>query len=41
VIPPWNGQFGKYLKSLKNDAGASVLSSETTQAEKADNGAVN
>ena len=24
VIPPWNGQFGKYLKSLKQDASAAT-----------------
>jgi hypothetical protein len=33
VIPPWNGQFGKYLKSLKSVEAASVLPSETTKAE--------
>ena len=33
VIPPWNGQFGKYLKSLKSDEAASVLPSEAAQAE--------
>jgi ferredoxin len=41
VIPPWNGQFGKYLKSLKADEDAAVLTSETTQAETAKNEAVN
>jgi ferredoxin len=33
VIPPWNGQFGKYLKSLKRDEGAAILPSDTEQAE--------
>jgi len=41
VIPPWNGQFGKYLKSLKNDEAASALPPETTQAETVKNEAVN
>ena len=41
VIPPWNGQFGKYLKSLKKDEGASALPSDTAQAEPANNEAVN
>jgi ferredoxin len=41
VIPPWNGQFGKYLKSLKKDEGAAVLPSDTVQAEPANNEAVN
>jgi ferredoxin len=40
VIPPWNGQFGKYLKSLKNEE-ATVLPSEVTQAQAAKDEAVN
>ena len=32
VIPPWNGQFGKYLKSLKHDEAAAVLP-DTAQAD--------
>jgi hypothetical protein len=41
VIPPWNGQFGKYLKSLKNDEGTGVMPSDTTEAETAKNESVN
>jgi ferredoxin len=41
VIPPWNGQFGKYLKSLKADDAATVLPSETAPAEATNNEAVN
>jgi hypothetical protein len=41
VIPPWNGQFGKYLKSLKNDESAGVLPSDTAQTEPVKNEAVN
>jgi ferredoxin len=35
VIPPWNGQFGKYLKSLRETSGQSMLTSQETgrQAE--------
>ena len=40
VIPPWNGQFGKYLKSQKPDEGAGVLPSNTVQPA-ASNEAVN
>lgn len=40
VIPPWNGQFGKYLKSLKHDD-AAALPPETTQAEALKNETVN
>jgi hypothetical protein len=39
VIPPWNGQFGKYLKSLKHDneqAGARSLA-ERDEATKPEN----
>jgi hypothetical protein len=39
VIPPWNGQFGKYLKSLK--AESAVLPSDKTQSETTRNEAVN
>jgi len=39
VIPPWNGQFGKYLKSLKVER--AVLPSDQTQSETAQNEAVN
>jgi ferredoxin len=39
VIPPWNGQFGKYLKSLKVES--AVLPSDKTQSETAQNEAVN
>jgi hypothetical protein len=41
VIPPWNGQFGKYLKSLKHDEGATVLPADQAEAETAKNEAVN
>jgi ferredoxin len=41
VIPPWNGQFGKYLKSLKSDAAAAVLPSDTAPDETVKNEAVN
>ena len=41
VIPPWNGQFGKYLKSLKAEEAAAVLPSEVTQPEAAKDEAVN
>ena len=40
VIPPWNGQFGKYLKSLKTeDAKAAVQEAKarSTSAEEAIN----
>lgn len=36
VIPPWNGQFGKYLRSLKQEEGArSVLPGAQTEADRA------
>jgi ferredoxin len=41
VIPPWNGQYGKFLKSLKNDEASVVLPSDTASAETAKNEAVN
>jgi ferredoxin len=41
VIPPWNGQFGKYLKSLRKDRDAPVLPPEAAQTETAENEAVN
>ena len=30
VIPPWNGQFGKYLKSLRETSEPSMITSEET-----------
>jgi len=41
VIPPWNGQFGKYLKSLKDDDGAAALPSDSAPAATEKNEAVN
>lgn len=41
VIPPWNGQFGKYLKSLKDNEGTRVLPSDGAKAEAAKNETVN
>ncbi len=41
VIPPWNGQFGKYLKSQKRDEGAAMQPNETQMDEPAKNDAVN
>lgn len=35
VIPPWNGQFGKYLKSLKPNREASVVQQENSSRSKA------
>ncbi len=40
VIPPWNGQFGKYLKSLKPDENA-MLPSDASDAQSAQDEAVN
>lgn len=40
VIPPWNGQFGKYLKSLKQDGQTSVRE-EALPSTAATNDAVN
>jgi ferredoxin len=37
IIPPWNGQFGKYLKSLKDsDAQSMVTPQETDKAAEQD-----
>ena len=41
VIPPWNGQFGKYLKALKSDESTAMLPGESEPAETATDGAVN
>lgn len=42
VIPPWNGQFGKYLRSLKPEDKASTLQHESPMRSKtAGNEAVN
>ena len=41
VIPPWNGQFGKYLTSLKNEESNKLLPSDATQTETPKNEAVN
>ena len=41
VIPPWNGQFGKYLKSLKAAEAAAVLPSDMAQTESAKDETVN
>jgi ferredoxin len=41
VIPPWNGQFGKYLKSLKPDEAKAILPEATAAAEAAADEAVN
>jgi ferredoxin len=41
VIPPWNGQFGKYLKSLKPDEGGAVLPSDVSHADAPKDEAVN
>src|SRR5712691_9759798 len=35
VIPPWNGQFGKYLHELKEEKEMEVLSSQSVQSEAA------
>lgn len=32
VIPPWNGQFGKYLRALKEEKEMEVLSSQSVQS---------
>jgi ferredoxin len=39
VIPPWNGQFGKYLRSLKEEAQAQLA--DQVQTDRATNEAVN
>jgi hypothetical protein len=41
VIPPWNGQFGKYLKSLRSDAAAAIMPNETQEPGASKNEAVN
>jgi len=40
VIPPWNGQFGKYLRKLKEAAEKDVLSSQSVQSEAASTDAI-
>jgi len=35
VIPPWNGQFGKYLKSLRRETEAAVPEQPSSSAESA------
>jgi hypothetical protein len=42
VIPPWNGQFGKYLKSLKSEEAAAAEVSHDQRDQSAEqNQAVN
>jgi ferredoxin len=42
VIPPWNGQFGKYLKALKEERNTAVVQTdEQTQSHRSSNEAVN
>jgi len=41
VIPPWNGQFGKYLRSLKQEPAGLSPNSEITQPDAAGAEAVN
>lgn len=42
VIPPWNGQFGKYLKGLKAERDTPVVQpDEQTQSDRPTNEAVN
>jgi len=35
VIPPWNGQFGKYLRALReqDEQGSSVQPEDNTRSE--------
>ncbi len=33
VIPPWNGQFGKYLRSLKENSEKAIISDATSGEE--------
>jgi ferredoxin len=40
VIPPWNGQFGKYLRKLKDADEVEVLSSQSEQSEAASTEAI-
>ena len=42
VIPPWNGQFGKYLKALKEERDTPVVQpDDPTQSDRPTNDAVN
>ncbi|HYW74944.1 MAG TPA: 2Fe-2S iron-sulfur cluster-binding protein [Pyrinomonadaceae bacterium] len=41
VIPPWNGQYGKYLKSLRPAEETATLPSDSAPPETADDAAVN
>ena len=41
VIPPWNGQFGKYLRALREDAPAKVQAEHTARPDELGNGSVN
>jgi len=41
VIPPWNGQFGKYLKSLKKHEGENEVRQDSISRSDATNEAVN
>jgi ferredoxin len=41
VIPPWNGQFGKYLKSQKNADREAAMHAPATETEGAQDEAVN
>ncbi len=41
VIPPWNGQFGKYLRALKQDEQAVGVQQSASQSEVSNNQAVN
>lgn len=41
VIPPWNGQFGKYLRSLKPEEAASITGDGLARSETAADQAVN
>ena len=42
VIPPWNGQFGKYLRALKEEKNAPVVQpNDPTQSDRSANDAVN
>jgi ferredoxin len=41
VIPPWNGQFGKYLKASKQDEGQNDVRQDSARRSDAANDAVN
>ena len=41
VIPPWNGQFGKYLKSLKQDESGTINHESETRSDPATDDAIN